>query len=136
MRAGVELVTVAQNVLDIIWCRRCAAMEYCQRVPLPLKRGGDEPSDEAVSAEEKEEHGKVRSSQEIGWSATGFSGRRRRGLLPLSGRANQPVGHQTKPEIHHDSQVHMKWAVAGHRRQRRRDRKVDNVAQHYRQERL
>src|SRR5580693_1052489 len=59
LSAGVQLVMVAPNLVDAGRYGRCTAMEHSDSLPLPLQCSRNEPSNEAISANEKQTHKSV-----------------------------------------------------------------------------
>jgi len=55
-------------------------------------------------------------------------------LFPLPGGADQAIGHEAEPEIHHRSQIDMEAMVLSYGRQRGHEDEIDDVAQNDRRE--
>jgi len=49
-------------------------------------------------------------------------------LAPSSGRSDQPVGHQAKPEVDNGAEIEVETMMSRNRRQRWQQEKVDHVA--------
>lgn len=76
---------------------------------------------------EKEVAGGAQSNRQIGCQAAA--------LLPFSGGADQPVSHQTEPEVDDHAHVELEWPMA-RQGQGRGQEKIDNIAEDDGAERL